>query len=164
MNSTVWMGSEASELTASGLDQNEAFIQRVLGSTNDCVNLLDLDDRLTFMSEGGQKIMEVSDFNVIRGCPWPDFWKNQGHLDAKAAVQAAKNGKSASFIGPAETLAGNLKWWRVQVSPILGSNGQPEQILCVSHDRDRDRIWRLSPDLTLVAQLDGVISAVNPAG
>ena len=65
MNSTVGMGSEASELTASGLDQNEAFIQRVLGSTNDCANLLDLDDRLTFMSEGGQK---VSDFNVIRGC------------------------------------------------------------------------------------------------
>ena len=105
-------------------------------------------------------------------------------------MQAAKNGKSASFIGPAETLVGNLKWWRVQVSPILGSNGQPEQILCVSRDitalheaedalhklnesleqrvlertRDRDRIWRLSPDLTLVAQLDGVISAVNPAG
>ncbi len=141
------------------------------------------------MSEGGQKIMEVSDLNTIRGCSWPDFWQDQGNLDAKAAVQAARNGESASFIGPAQTLAGNLKWWHVQVSPILGSNGRPEQILCVSRDitalreaeealrklnesleqrvvertRDRDRIWRLSPDLMLVAQLDGVISAVNPA-
>lgn len=189
MNSTVGMGSEVSELATSGLSQNEAFTERVLASINDCIQVLDLDARLTFMSEGGQNIMEVSDFNTIRGCSWPDFWQDQGNLDAKAAVQAARNGESAGFIGPAQTLAGNLKWWHVQVSPILGSNGRPEQILCVSRDitalreaeealrklnesleqrvvertRDRDRIWRLSPDLMLVAQLDGVISAVNPA-
>ena len=200
MNSTVGMGPEtshtpdpltggASELAATGLGRNEAFTERVLASINDCIKVLDLDARLTFMSEGGQKIMEVSDFNSIRGCPWPDFWQEQGNLDAKAAVQAAQNGESASFIGPAQTLAGNLKWWHVQVSPILDGNGRPEQILCVSRDitalreaeeslrklnesleqrvvertRDRDRIWRLSPDLMLVAQLDGVISAVNPA-
>jgi PAS domain S-box-containing protein len=179
----------ASELATTGLGRNEAFTERVLASINDCIKVLDLDARLTFMSEGGQKIMEVSDFNSIRGCPWPDFWQDQGNLDAKAAVQAAQNGDSASFIGPAQTLAGNLKWWHVQVSPILDSDGRPEQILCVSRDitalreaeeslrklnesleqrvvertRDRDRIWRLSPDLMLVAQLDGVISAVNPA-
>ncbi|XVJ47713.1 PAS domain-containing protein [Pseudomonas sp. UBT] len=200
MNSTVGMGPEAShapnpikggasELATTGLGRNEAFTERVLASINDCIKVLDLDARLTFMSEGGQKIMEVSDFNSIRGCPWPDFWQDQGNLDAKAAVQAAENGDSASFIGPAQTLAGNLKWWHVQVSPILDSDGRPEQILCVSRDitalreaeeslrklnesleqrvvertRDRDRIWRLSPDLMLVAQLDGVISAVNPA-
>ena len=200
MNSTVGMGPEAShapnpikggasELATTGLGRNEAFTERVLASINDCIKVLDLDARLTFMSEGGQKIMEVSDFNSIRGCPGPDFWQDQGNLDAKAAVQAAQNGDSASFIGPAQTLAGNLKWWHVQVSPILDSDGRPEQILCVSRDitalreaeeslrklnesleqrvvertRDRDRIWRLSPDLMLVAQLDGVISAVNPA-
>nr|WP_064455005.1 PAS domain-containing sensor histidine kinase [Pseudomonas antarctica] len=176
-------------MATTGLGRNEAFTERVLASINDCIKVLDLDARLTFMSEGGQKIMEVSDFNSIRGCPWPDFWQDQGNLDAKAAVQAAQNGDSASFIGPAQTLAGNLKWWHVQVSPILDSDGRPEQILCVSRDitalreaeeslrklnesleqrvvertRDRDRIWRLSPDLMLVAQLDGVISAVNPA-
>ena len=171
------------------MGRSEAFTERVLASINDCIKVLDLDARLTFMSEGGMKIMEVSDFNAIRGCPWPDFWQDKGNADAKAAVQAAKNGESASFIGPAETLAGNLKWWHVQVSPILDRDGRPEQILCVSRDitalreaeeslrtlnesleqrvmertRDRDRIWRLSPDLMLVAQLDGVISAVNPA-
>ncbi|MBS7847423.1 PAS domain S-box protein [Pseudomonas fluorescens] len=183
------MGPEASDLATTGLGRNQAFTERVLASINDCIKVLDLDARLTFMSEGGKKVMEVSDFNTIRGCPWPDFWQDQGNLDAKAAVQAAKNGETASFIGPAQTQAGNLKWWHVQVSPILGTDGQPEQILCVSRDitalreaeeslrklnesleqrvvertRDRDRIWRLSPDLMLVAQLDGVISAVNPA-
>jgi PAS domain S-box-containing protein len=176
-------------LSVAGLDHSEAFTERVLASINDCIKVLDLDARLTFMSEGGKQIMEVSDFNAIRGCPWPDFWQDQGNLDAKAAVQAARNGQNASFIGAANTLAGNLKWWHVNVSPIMGSDGLPEKILCVSRDitplreaeeslrklnesleqrviertRDRDRIWRLSPDLMLVAQLDGVISAVNPA-
>jgi PAS domain S-box-containing protein len=176
-------------LSAAGLNHSEAFTERVLASINDCIKVLDLDARLTFMSEGGKQIMEVSDFNAIRGCPWPDFWQDQGNVDAKAAVAAAKAGRNASFVGAANTLAGNLKWWHVNVSPIMGSNGLPEKILCVSRDitplreaeeslrklnesleqrvvertRDRDRIWRLSPDLMLVAQLDGVISAVNPA-
>jgi PAS domain S-box-containing protein len=176
-------------LSAAGLNHSEAFTERVLASINDCIKVLDLDARLTFMSEGGKQIMEVSDFNTIRGCPWPDFWQDQGNVDAKAAVAAAKAGRNASFVGAANTLAGNLKWWHVNVSPIMGSDGLPEKILCVSRDitplreaeeslrklnesleqrvvertRDRDRIWRLSPDLMLVAQLDGVISAVNPA-
>ncbi|WP_449125449.1 PAS domain S-box protein [Pseudomonas viridiflava] len=170
-------------------NENEAFTDRVLSSINDCIKVLDLDSRLTFMSEGGQRIMEVSDFNAIRGCPWPDFWQNQGNLEAKAAVEAARAGKSASFMGSAQTMAGTVKWWHVQVSPIFGTDGKPEKILCVSRDmtqlrdaeealkalnesleqrvvertRDRDRIWRLSTDLMLVAQFDGIINAVNPA-
>ena len=170
-------------------NETEAFTDRVLSSINDCIKVLDLDSRLTFMSDGGQRIMEVSDFNAIRGCPWPDFWQNQGNLDARAAVEAARMGRNASFMGSAQTMAGNLKWWHVQVSPIFGSDGKPEKILCVSRDmtqlrdaeealrtlnetleqrvvertQDRDRIWRLSTDLMLVAKFDGTISAVNPA-
>ncbi|MDY7531258.1 PAS domain S-box protein [Pseudomonas sp. Bout1] len=176
-------------MSIADLNHSDAFTERVLASINDCIKVLDLDARLTFMSEGGKQIMEVSDFNAIRGCPWPDFWQDQGNLDALAAVQAARDGRNASFVGAANTMAGNLKWWHVNVSPIMGSDGRPEKILCVSRDitplreaeealrklnesleqrviertRDRDRIWRLSPDLMLVAQLDGVISAVNPA-
>lgn len=171
------------------LEENEAFTDRVLASINDCIKVLDLDARLTFMSELGKEIMEVSDFNEIRGCPWPDFWQDQGNVDAKAAVQSAREGKSASFMGSAFTMGGTLKWWHVQVSPIFGSDGKPEKILSVSRDmtalrdaqnalaklnesleqqvvektRDRDRIWRLSADLMLVAHFDGKISAVNPA-
>ncbi|CAM3485856.1 PAS domain-containing protein [Pseudomonas floridensis] len=170
-------------------NESEAFTERVLSSINDCIKVLDLDSRLTFMSEGGQRIMEVSDFNAIRGCPWPDFWHNQGNLDARAAVEAAKAGQNANFMGSAQTMAGTVKWWHVQVSPIFGKDGKPEKILCVSRDmtqlrdaeealkalnesleqrvvertQDRDRIWRLSTDLMLVAQFDGIIAAVNPA-
>ncbi|MEQ7918545.1 PAS domain-containing protein [Xanthomonas sp. WHRI 1810A] len=175
--------------TEKRLDEHEAFTDRVLASLNDCIKVLDLDARLTFMSEGGQRIMEVTDFNAIRGCPWPDFWQDQGNADARAAVAQARLGHNASFMGAAQTFGGTLKWWHVQVSPIFGTDGKPEKILCVSRDmtslreaeeslrtlnesleqrvieqtQDRDRIWRLSADLMLIVSFDGQISAVNPA-
>lgn len=169
--------------------ENAAFTARVLSSIDDCIKVLDLDSRLVFMSEGGQRIMEVADFSTIQGCPWPDFWQDQGNHDARAAVEAAKAGRSASFMGTAKTMTGTEKWWHVQVSPILDKAGRPDKILCVSRDmtelrdaqqalralndtleqrvvertRDRDRMWRLSTDLMLVAQFDGIIEATNPA-
>lgn len=178
------------QVNAQAVQQQEhAFSQRVLASINDCIKVLDLEARLTFMNEGGQKIMEVSDFNDVHGCPWPDFWEGQGNLEARAAVAAARAGQSRSFTGMAETLGGKRKWWHVHVSPVLGKNGQPEKILCVSRDMtalydaeealralndsleqrvqertlDRDRIWQLSTDLMLVARFDGTIHALNPA-
>lgn len=170
-------------------DEEHAFSQRVLASINDCIKVLDLEARLTFMSEGGKQLMEISDFNAVRGCPWPDFWEGQGNHEAKAAVAAAQAGRSASFTGMAQTYAGTRKWWHVQVSPVLGKDGKPEKILCVSRDmtpvynaeealrtlndsleqrvaertRDRDRIWQMSTDLMLVAHFDGIIHALNPA-
>ncbi len=55
------------------LAEREAFLSSVLGSSTDCIKVLDLDGKLTFMSEGGQRVMEVSDFNAVAGCPWSDF-------------------------------------------------------------------------------------------
>ena len=34
--------------------------------------------------------MEVSDFNTIVGCPWPDCWQERGNAEARAAIEAAK--------------------------------------------------------------------------
>ena len=166
-----------------------AFLRSVLASSADCIKVLDLDANLIFMSEGGQRVMEVSDFNAIRGCPWPNFWEAEGNTDAIAAVEAAKAGKTGHFQGPAQTVAGTPRWWDVQVTPILGADGQPAKLLSVSRDiterkrletelrhinanleqrvaaqtADRDRLWRLSTDIMLVARFNGIIAAVNPA-
>nr|WP_281287412.1 PAS domain-containing protein [Rhizobium smilacinae] len=110
------------------------FMRRVLYSSDDCIKVLDLDANLTFMSEGGMRVMEVDDFNKIAGCPWPDFWQLEGNAAAKAAVAAARAGESARFVGFANTLKGTGKWWDVQVSPMLGPDGKPDRILSVSRD------------------------------
>ena len=120
---------------ASQKQHNDAeFMRSVLASSADCIKVLDLDTRLTFMSEGGMRVMEVSDFNAIKNCPWPDFWQDQGHIQAREAVAAAKAGRTGHFQGLANTMAGNLRWWDVQVTPILDAEGQPERLLSVSRD------------------------------
>jgi len=116
------------------LREQAGFLQSVLASSGDCIKVLDLDGRLVFMSEGGQRVMEVSDYNAIRGCPWPDFWQGQGNADARAAVDAAKAGGAGHFQGAANTMAGTPRYWDVQVTPILGADGRPEKLLSVSRD------------------------------
>lgn len=176
-------------LAQTALRKSEAFNQRVLASSDDCIKVLDLEARLTFMSEGGQRVMEVGDFNAIEGCPWPQFWQGQGNLDAKAAVAAAKAGQSAQFQGHAPTMAGTPRFWDVRVTPILDADGRPEKILSISRDitatwqaeealrklnesleervvertAERDQMWNTSPDLMLIIDFDGVFRRVNPA-
>lgn len=75
------------------------------------------------MSEGGQQIMEISNFNEVAGCSWPDFREDAGNVEAAAAIEAARWGKTHSFIGNAKTFRGTSKWWHVAVSPIMGRAG-----------------------------------------
>ncbi|KRE09945.1 hypothetical protein ASE63_05440 [Bosea sp. Root381] len=109
-------------------------MRSLLAASDDCIKVIDLDGKLSFMSEGGQRVMEVSDFNAIKGCPWPDFWANQGNADARFAIEEARAGRSYRFQGAADTAAGNPRYWDVQVGPIIGPDGQPEAILSVSRD------------------------------
>ena len=156
------------------LSDRESFLAGVLGSSTDCIKVLDLEGRLTFMSDGGQRVMEVSDFNAIAGCPWPDFWQGVGNVEAVAAIAAAREGRSSSFVGRAETMAGNPRWWHVAVSPMLGVDGRPERILSVSRDvsdlreaeEERGRLARVvenSADFIGMARLDGTVFFLNDA-
>ncbi|WP_331288188.1 MULTISPECIES: HWE histidine kinase domain-containing protein [Methylobacteriaceae] len=162
------------ERNAAEAAAREAFLASVLASSTDCIKVLDLDGKLTFMSEGGQRVMEVSDFNAIAGCPWPDFWTGSGHAEAVAAVHGAQQGRSASFVGRASTIRGTPKWWHVAVSPIPGPDGRPRSILSVSRDitilreseEERDRFVRLaenSTDFIGMAHVDGRVFYLNDA-
>lgn len=159
----------------SKLAEREAFLTSVFASSTDCIKILDLDARLTFMSEGGQKVMEVSDFNTIVGCPWPDFWQERGNAEARAAIEAAKAGESRNFIGRASTMAGRPRWWDVAVSPVRGADGTPVSILSVSRDitasreneEERSQLVRIvenSTDFIGMAHLDGRVFFMNDAG
>lgn len=122
------------------------FMRSVLAASDDCIKVLDLDAKLIFMSEGGKRVMEVSDFEAVRGCPWPDFWQGEDKIQAQAAVAAARAGGAGQFQGRADTLAGNSRWWNVQVTPIRDAEGRPEKLLAVSRDitamRQADRAMK----------------------
>ena len=155
------------------------FLRSVLAASGDCIKVLDLDANLAFMNERGQRLMEVSDFNAIRGCAWPDFWRGAGNTQARAAVAAARAGGLGHFVALGETLAGTPKWWDVQVTPILGADGQPSRLLSVSRDVTETRltedalrdtrslntlILNSSRDSIVVLDFEGLTQSISPGG
>ncbi|MCY0388826.1 PAS domain-containing protein [Robbsia sp. Bb-Pol-6] len=128
-----------------------AFLRSVLGASGDCIKVLDLEGNLLFMTDAGQALMQVSDFNAICGCPWPSFWQGRGHAEALQAIDAARAGGVGHFVGPAETMAGEPRWWDVLVTPILGPDGHPERLLSVSRDITREYETRERIELALDA-------------
>lgn len=128
-----------------GLAGNDEVLRGVLAGCGDCIKILDLQGRLQFMSEGGKRVMEVDDFSKFKGCPWPDFWAGAGNSDARLAVEKAKAGGTARFKGAANTAKGNSRYWDVQVSPILGTDGEPSHLLSISRDITDE--WRAISEL-----------------
>lgn len=127
---TILVGPTVSPATNS----YNRFVAAALAASDDCIKILGLDGTLQFMTEGGQRVMEVDDFEALRGCPWPDFWQDQGNADAIAAVADAREGRTARFLGYANTAKGNRRFWDVKVSPIFAEDGTVEAILSVSRD------------------------------
>lgn len=124
------------ELAAVGGDlaMGGDFLRGILDSSGDCIKILDLDGRLQFMSEGGKRVMEVDDFEALRGCPWPDFWTGEGNAQAREALVAARQGRPMRFRNAANTARGTPRFWDVQVSPIRGPEGRVSHILSISRD------------------------------
>lgn len=116
------------------LRSSEELNRRILQSSTDCIKVLSLDGRLEFMSEGGTGVMEVENLPSLLGRKWEDFWPEQERHKVARAVTEAARGKPCRFQGPAATAKGNMRWWDVAVTPILGANGEPERLLSISRD------------------------------
>ncbi|MBB3348285.1 PAS domain-containing protein [Sphingomonas sp. BK069] len=114
--------------------ETASFMRSVLAASTDCIKVVELDGTLSFMSDGGMEVMEISDFNAVRGCPWPDLLRENGSKQAREALEAAKRGVTTHFETPADTYLGTAKHWSVSVSPIPGPNGEVARILSVSRD------------------------------
>lgn len=125
---------EASREALADSVEARAFLESVLNASNDCIKVLTMTGEIIFMNKGGQRVMEVDDFETIRGCPWVGFWEGQGHIEATSALSAAKAGSTGHFRGAAPTAKGTMKHWDVTVTRIAaGANGS-SHILSISRD------------------------------
>ncbi|WP_164876171.1 PAS domain-containing sensor histidine kinase [Falsirhodobacter deserti] len=130
----VLLDIEERRRTETALHTSEEFTRRVLASSGDCIEVLDLEGRLEFMSEGGMCAMEVDDFQLVRGAFWPELWKGAEKDSALTAVEEAKRGVTGRFQGFSPTFKGSARWWDVVVTPMNDAEGRPEKVLCVSRD------------------------------
>ena len=84
-------------LAVEGFLEYDEVARAVLGQCSDCIEVLDLEGRLQFMSDGAKRVMEVDDFSKLKGRSWSDSWIDAGKILAKEAVESARRGKTAHF-------------------------------------------------------------------
>ncbi|HEX4766278.1 MAG TPA: PAS domain S-box protein [Lichenihabitans sp.] len=122
------------EILRTQLREAQTLSSLILGSSRDCVVVLDLEGNTLFVSPGGIESMEVSDVGAILGLSWLRVWKGADHEAARAAVASARAGGTGRFEGFCATHRGTPKWWDVVISPMLGSDGQPERLVSIGRD------------------------------
>ena len=117
-----------------GEASTQALLSCLIQGSADCITVLDLDARLLSMNAGGQRAMEIGDFEVYHHLPWPSFWAGEDRLQVEAALDLARLGEANSFEGQAATFKGTPKWWEVRVAPLLDEHGAVHQLLVISRD------------------------------
>lgn len=152
------------DTAVSELRASEDFNRSILKASTDCIKVVELDGTLSFMTEGGMRLMDVSDFNDVKGCPWPEFLKEEGADLARDALNAAREGRSSHFLADADTFAGTPKAWSVSVSPIVAADGRAIQALVVSRDvtelsQAREKLQLLNGELA--HRIKNILSVVQ---
>lgn len=110
------------------------FALSVLDSSPDCIKLIEIDGRVSFMNSNGMCAMEIADFGAIEDRPWPSLWPAESHRLLDDAMAAAREGRVTTFEAFCPTARGTPRWWHVTVSPVRGPHGQVERLLATSRD------------------------------
>lgn len=155
-------------------DRADVFAISLLASTEDCINVLDTDGGVKFISINGRRAMEIDDFEQVRGAPWPTLWPEAQRGLVQRALGEARNGNTSEFEAVGPTVKGTPKVWAVTVIPILSEAGDVERIIATSRDitdrvelssalraKNRELDRRLADVESLLAERDHMIAEVD---
>lgn len=125
--------ASAEDLNAK-LKASEEFNRRILWTTNDFVAVLDLDGRLTTLSDNGPSILGLAGGAEAVGRRWVDFWLcPESRAAISTGLHSARLGRSNRFQARLE-IGSVGTWWDIAVTPIHGLDDRPESILAVARD------------------------------
>lgn len=124
----------AAEARGLALGESEKLSRGLVDASHDCLKVLSLDGRILSMNETGCRLLDLGDFESIRGREWAALWPEDAREAVRAAVARAAAGESVRFEGSSPTLAGTPKDWESVLTPILGPDGEPSGVRCVSRD------------------------------
>ncbi|WP_423069152.1 putative bifunctional diguanylate cyclase/phosphodiesterase [Devosia sp. CN2-171] len=121
-------------MAEAALRESETFARSILEASTMAIEVLDAEGRLIFMNGPGMKIMEVADFDRIRGQPFETFWPDTVKPAVASAIAAAREGRTVrqTLYGP--TAKGKPRWWDFSVSPIYDDAGRVARLLTSSRD------------------------------
>lgn len=125
------------------LRASEAVLRGLFENSADCLKLLSLDGRLTFMNGPGLRTLGIDNFDVVRGAHYPSLWPEAERAKVEAALAEAVAGRIGRFEGGGPPSPDGLpRWWDVQVTALPGADGKADLLLASSRDvteRERSR-------------------------
>ncbi len=127
-------GKSALEQKAADLQANEEFNRRLLNSSADCIQLLDLAGDVLAMNEAGRRLFEVDSVSGFINRPWAECWPEPGRDAIRNALVHAREGKPVSFCAAGPSVRGTPRAWDVVLTPICDPQGRPERLLAISRE------------------------------
>lgn len=150
------------------LSSDRALAVSFFDASEDCVKIIGLGGELLAMNRNGICLLEIEDFETLRGQPWSSLWPEAEHAAIQASIVQARNGRGSKFIADCPTTAGTPKSWEVVVWPVLDQAGRPREIISISRDVTERRRAEEERNLftrelahrikNMFAVVDGVIS------
>jgi PAS domain S-box-containing protein len=126
------------------LRQMEELNRRIAESTGDCVKILGLDGRLSYINPEGLRQLEIEDASAVHNRPLCAHLTGDDRHEVDEAIAQARRGGSGRFQNAFRTASGRVKWFDVVVTPITDQDGAMVQLLAVSRDvTERRRVESL---------------------
>jgi PAS domain S-box-containing protein len=116
------------------LRRTEEFTRNIIESSADCVKVLDLDGHIQYMSQSGQRTLEITDASQFLNKKWVELWREEDRTRAEAALTEAREGGVGCYQGDSQTMSGTTKSWDVRITPALDRQGRIERLVAVSRD------------------------------
>lgn len=150
--------TERNGITAA-LHQSEVLNRSILDASADCIKIIDIDGSLELMNAPGLCAMELESFAQVEGKQWSQLWPKSMRSTIDAALDEARNRRTARFTGLCPTGLGTPKWWDVVISPMLTEGGEVAQLLCISRDITASR--KSADDLRWASEHDALTRLPN---
>jgi signal transduction histidine kinase len=120
---------------ADGAPTEDALGRSMLQNSPDCVKILGTDGRLQYMSDRGLCLMEIDNFELLKGQEWWTLWGEQNAGLVRDAVSRSVRGEVVRFQAFCPTAKGTPKWWDVLVAPVWDELGNtPSRLISISRD------------------------------
>jgi PAS domain S-box-containing protein len=116
------------------LRAHAARLTSVLDISPDLVKVFDAGGRLQTINAAGLHLMEIEDYNHLKGRPWEEFWPPSEAGKVLRALATARGGELARFEAQRPTAKGAPKLWDVWIAPVPGPDHAPVGFVSISRD------------------------------